>query len=387
MPSPRARRARRSSTSRACSPARSRRWCSPTSAPTVIKVERPGQRRRHARLGPAVRRRAARPPTSSRSTATSAASRSTSRTDDGRAAARASWPARADVVVENFRPGVMDGLGLGYDDARRREPAASSTARSPASAAARAPRCPATTCSCRRVGGLMSITGEPDGRAAEGRRRARRRDRRPLRDRRHPRRAAPPRRAPARASASRSTCSRALLAALVNQALGVHDRRRRPGAGWATRTRASRPTSCFDCGRRRARRSPSATTASSPRSARCSARRAGADPRFATNRARVANRERAARRARASGSRARTAAEWVERARGRAACRPASVNDVAGRVRARRAARARPDRRARRLKLVRNPIRLSETPPRYDSAPPALGADTEDVLGVQGSSS
>jgi crotonobetainyl-CoA:carnitine CoA-transferase CaiB-like acyl-CoA transferase len=39
------------------------------------------------------------------------------------------------------------------------------------------------------------------------------------------------------------------------------------------------------------------------------------------------------------------------------------------------------------LQLVRNPIRLSETPPRYDSAPPALGSHTEAVLGVRGSSS
>ena len=35
-----------------------------------------------------------------------------------------------------------------------------------------------------------------------------------------------------------------LLAALVNQASGVHDRRRGARAGWATRIRASRPMSC-----------------------------------------------------------------------------------------------------------------------------------------------
>lgn len=41
--------------------------------------------------------------------------------DDGRAVARV-LVARADVVVSNFRPGVMERLGLGYDDVRQINP-------------------------------------------------------------------------------------------------------------------------------------------------------------------------------------------------------------------------------------------------------------------------
>ena len=56
---------------------------------------------------------------------------------------------RADVVVESFRPGTSDRLGLGYDESRAPTPA-SSTARSAPSARASTPRrCPATTCCCR----------------------------------------------------------------------------------------------------------------------------------------------------------------------------------------------------------------------------------------------
>ena len=41
--------------------------------------------------------------------------------------------AGADVLVENFRPGVMDRLGLGYDDLQGAQPAPRSTPRSPPS--------------------------------------------------------------------------------------------------------------------------------------------------------------------------------------------------------------------------------------------------------------
>ena len=55
----------------------------------------------------------------------------------------------ADVIVENFRPGVMDNSGLATSTWRR--PTRDwSTARSPASGAGPAPSCPAMTCSCRQ---------------------------------------------------------------------------------------------------------------------------------------------------------------------------------------------------------------------------------------------
>lgn len=67
------------------------------------------------------------------------------RTGEGLTAAR-ELVARADVVVENFLPGTMERLGLGYEQSRRtrRE---SSIARSPVSVATT--RCPGTTCSSR----------------------------------------------------------------------------------------------------------------------------------------------------------------------------------------------------------------------------------------------
>ena len=42
--------------------------------------------------------------------------------------------ADSDVFIQNFRPGAMDRLGLGYDDAGRRSTPASSTSRSRATA-------------------------------------------------------------------------------------------------------------------------------------------------------------------------------------------------------------------------------------------------------------
>jgi crotonobetainyl-CoA:carnitine CoA-transferase CaiB-like acyl-CoA transferase len=68
----------------------------------------------------------------------------------------------ADVLVENFRPGLMDGLGLGYDDLRAGNPAliyCSITGFGRGGGAA----LPGYDLLIQALGGLMSITGETDG--------------------------------------------------------------------------------------------------------------------------------------------------------------------------------------------------------------------------------
>jgi crotonobetainyl-CoA:carnitine CoA-transferase CaiB-like acyl-CoA transferase len=70
----------------------------------------------------------------------------------------------ADVVVENFRPGLMDSFGLGYDDLRVEHPGlvyCSITGFGAASDAAAA--LPGYDLLVQALGGLMSITGAPDG--------------------------------------------------------------------------------------------------------------------------------------------------------------------------------------------------------------------------------
>ena len=81
--------------------------------------------------------------------------------DDGRAHAR-SLVAGADVVVENFRPGVMERLGLGWAELHADDPAlvyCSITGFGAGGGAALT----GYDLLVQAVGGLMSITGEPDG--------------------------------------------------------------------------------------------------------------------------------------------------------------------------------------------------------------------------------
>jgi crotonobetainyl-CoA:carnitine CoA-transferase CaiB-like acyl-CoA transferase len=70
--------------------------------------------------------------------------------------------ADADVVVENFRPGVMDKLGLGWDELHAADPSlvyCSITGFGAGEGAA----LPGYDLLVQALGGLMSVTGEPDG--------------------------------------------------------------------------------------------------------------------------------------------------------------------------------------------------------------------------------
>jgi len=127
---------------------------------TVVKVERPG-------LGDDTR--AWGPPFDERGAATyfQAVNRNKSSvaidlgSADGAARAR-ELVAGADVVVENFRPGVMDRLGLGWSALSAADPRlvyCSITGFGAGPGAA----LPGYDLLVQALGGLMSITGEPDG--------------------------------------------------------------------------------------------------------------------------------------------------------------------------------------------------------------------------------
>ena len=82
-------------------------------------------------------------------------------TDAGRRRAR-ELAADADVVVENFRPGVMDTLGLGYEALAASNPRLVYCSITGFGAGEGA-RLPGYDLLVQAVGGLMSITGAPDG--------------------------------------------------------------------------------------------------------------------------------------------------------------------------------------------------------------------------------
>ncbi len=69
---------------------------------------------------------------------------------------------RADVVVENFRPGVMDRLGLGDGDLRAANPGLVFCSITGFGAGGGA-GLPGYDLLVQAVGGLMSITGDPEG--------------------------------------------------------------------------------------------------------------------------------------------------------------------------------------------------------------------------------
>jgi crotonobetainyl-CoA:carnitine CoA-transferase CaiB-like acyl-CoA transferase len=72
--------------------------------------------------------------------------------------------ARADVVVESFRPGTSDRLGLGYDDVARANPGVVYCSISAFGSGERGAGMPGYDLLLQAMSGLMSVTGEPDGR-------------------------------------------------------------------------------------------------------------------------------------------------------------------------------------------------------------------------------
>ena len=72
--------------------------------------------------------------------------------------------ARADVVVASFRPGTIDRLGLGYDDVAPGNPGVVYCSISAFGTGERAAALPGYDLLLQAMSGLMSVTGETDGR-------------------------------------------------------------------------------------------------------------------------------------------------------------------------------------------------------------------------------
>ncbi len=295
-------------------------------------------------------------------------------TDDGRARAR-ELADSSDVVVENFRPDVMDSLGLGWEALSARRPElvyCSITGFGDGDGA----HLPGYDLLVQALGGLMAITGAPDGEpqkvgvalvdvltglfATVG----------ILAALRH-------RDATGEGQRVQLDLLSCLLAALVNQGsaftvAGVVPRRM-GNAHPSISPYELYPTGDGDL--------VLAVGNDRQFAALCEVLGApglSADDRFATNPRRVAHREelRAALIARLS---ARPAVEWADTLTG--ARVPAGVvNDVAGAFALAQSIGldpivAVPDGKGGSVALTRNPIGLSRTPPTYRSAPPRLDGD------------
>ncbi|MFF5503543.1 CaiB/BaiF CoA transferase family protein [Streptomyces roseolus] len=295
---------------------------------------------------------------------------------EDRAAARAIVD-RADVLVENFRPGTMERLGLGFEEVRRTNPGlvyCSVTGFGTDGGAS----LPGYDLLVQAMGGLMSVTGEPGGRGTKagvalvdvitglhagfG----------ILAALRHRERTGEGQRVEVSLLGS-------LLSALTNQA-SAH-----LGAGVVPRAMGNRHPSITPYEVFEAQDRPLVLAVGNDRQFRALCERLGrpelaVDDRFVTNSARVAHRE--ALTAELSGALGtRTADAWFEELTAAGVpCGP--INDLAG-------AFALADRLGLGARVpeedagpgqVAHPVRFGATPPAYRSAPPRLGEHTDEVL-------
>ncbi|MFJ6410733.1 CaiB/BaiF CoA transferase family protein [Streptomyces hydrogenans] len=295
---------------------------------------------------------------------------------DGLAAARAIVD-RADVLVENFRPGTMEKLGLGFEEVRRTNPGLVYCSVTGFGADGGA-TLPGYDLLVQAMGGLMSVTGEPGGRGTKagvalvdvitglhaglG----------VLAALRHRERTGEGQRVEVSLLGS-------LLSALTNQA-AAH-----LGAGVVPRAMGNRHPSITPYEVFEARDRPLVLAVGNDRQFRALCERIGraelaADERFATNTARVAHRDELT--AELSGAlAARTADDWFEELTAAGVpCGP--INDLAG-------AFALADRLGLDARLpddaagpgqVAHPVRFGATPASYRSAPPRLGRHTDEIL-------
>lgn len=302
------------------------------------------------------------------------------RDPDGRAAARR-LAERADVVVENFKPGTMDRLGVGYEEVRRHNPGVVYCSVTGFGSGAGA-ELPGYDLLVQAVGGLMSITGSPDGeptkvgvalvdvvtglhatvailaalqhrdRTGEGQ----------------------------QVEVSLLSC---LLSSLVNQASAY------VAAGVVPRAMGNRHPSVAPYEVYRTADRPMVIGAGNDRQFRALCVALGRpalaeDPRFASNDRRVAHVEEL-------GAlleeplRTRPADRWFETLTAAGVpCGP--INDLAGafllasRLGLQPIAEVADPRRDEPVRQVANPIRMSATPPAYRAAPPHLDEDAADVL-------
>jgi crotonobetainyl-CoA:carnitine CoA-transferase CaiB-like acyl-CoA transferase len=295
----------------------------------------------------------------------------------GGAAAARRLAAGADVLVENFRPGVMDGLGLGWEELAAANPRLVYCSITGFGAGEAGARMPGYDLLIQALGGLMSITGPADGEpakvgvalvdvlaglfAAVG----------ILAALRH-------RDATGEGQRVEVDLFSSLLAALVNQGsaytvAGVVPRR------LGNRHPSIVPYELFGTGE-----GELVVAVGNDRQFASLCEVLGepalaADPDFATNPARVAHREALGARLEALLA-ARPATEWAELMR--AARVPAGVvNDIGAAFRLAAAIGLDPTVAIPRddgseVTLTRNPIRLSATPATYRSPPPPAPVDT-----------